>query len=910
MARHCKPSFSMKGEEELDIFLCHGALLVMGSNTCDLRLVCPWPSDVEGVAWQPETDVLALKVENGGVFLWQGEDLSFIAAQLSRRTAQMPFPSRSAARQAAAAVERATLQLHQQAKRTLPVLFPDMPVEELEEGINAFKSLAATLGSSAVSAAGHALLVGHAGHSPLLQKAWAALQVQSGAFASIYAEGLPRLRADPQLQDFAAFVEDFCSDRPVPSDQVALDVCLRWQTKPGCPRLGPAAWCTLLRFSTQRTVRPELKAALMFMVLDSNQDGRISAHELAAAFTGAASQLKLGVAAADIAHVVNATMSTFCKDAPAELGSMDGGLTTACLNSTEFRDFFRAITEKNGYDLQASLGRAFLPHACTLGGWLARPVARQHKMTLRQAPRTTRLRLPADLRLPACHRCRVDADSLCIAASFLVVGAARALSLCSDVDPRLSKVTIVLRLVPPVTARAMLQALSLLLLGHNQLLRSRLIHLPLLSRTMDSLQSHHVALGITFAVAAMLHAGAHLLNFFQSGSLAALMRPSARSSWVGPDIVSLHSYLLNTQVGLTGVLLCALVTCMTLPAAENVKTKFRRAFQSSHAVYIVLLPALLLHGCQALISTPAAPWWLAVPAALLATDKIIGFVDMHWGAEAPLSATLVSGHAVQVRIRRPPGMQFKAGSYMSLGAPSISHVEFHPFTIMSSPACRDLVLTVCAVGSWTKAFRGRVLRPGAHPAIVARGPFPSPVAAWEACDVVLLVGGGFGVTPMLAVIQDYIGRHPRSQTRWRNTHVPKTRHVHLLWLTRSHDQVHWLKGCINALLWDLPSDFPLSITLCLTRVPELAASASFGRRWVSQLLGFNPGLTTVQLGRPGLEGFLISTFTPLLRRSDKAGVFVCGPARLLQGVTGAVATVNETGDLPAPLQLFKEPACT
>jgi predicted ferric reductase len=79
--------------------------------------------------------------------------------------------------------------------------------------------------------------------------------------------------------------------------------------------------------------------------------------------------------------------------------------------------------------------------------------------------------------------------------------------------------------------------------------------------------------------------------------------------------------------------------------------------------------------------------------------------------------------------------------------------EAHPFSLSAAPDGRRLRITVKALGDYTGALRA--IPPGTR--VIAEGPFGAFTAAARRRPRVVLIAGGIGITPILALLEDMPG---------------------------------------------------------------------------------------------------------------------------------------------------------
>jgi len=113
------------------------------------------------------------------------------------------------------------------------------------------------------------------------------------------------------------------------------------------------------------------------------------------------------------------------------------------------------------------------------------------------------------------------------------------------------------------------------------------------------------------------------------------------------------------------------------------------------------------------------------------------------------------------------GFTFKAGQYVFLSIPAISWTQWHPFTVSSPPKNNDdsIVIYIKAVGGFTNQMLDILFPNSTRDDIIDNdkpkdltiyvdGPYGYIDIKPLEHEVVMLISGGVGVTPMLSTVQN------------------------------------------------------------------------------------------------------------------------------------------------------------
>ena len=97
-------------------------------------------------------------------------------------------------------------------------------------------------------------------------------------------------------------------------------------------------------------------------------------------------------------------------------------------------------------------------------------------------------------------------------------------------------------------------------------------------------------------------------------------------------------------------------------------------------------------------------------------------------------------------------LTFKAGQFAFITFPSISKKEQHPFTISSHPHQKNLKITIKGLGDYTTNFTNKV---NINDDVFVEGPYGKFSSGYSKEKEQVWIAGGIGITPFLALINDY-----------------------------------------------------------------------------------------------------------------------------------------------------------
>ena len=286
---------------------------------------------------------------------------------------------------------------------------------------------------------------------------------------------------------------------------------------------------------------------------------------------------------------------------------------------------------------------------------------------------------------------------------------------------------------------------------------------------------------------------------------------------------------------------------------------------------------------------------LFVPLALLSVDLLFRCYNMYGkfpGAYVCKGPELIGKDIAVLRLRfEAPLRSYKLGQYVFLGIPALSKYELKPLTLVpvaqGSPAreqygdTEGLVANACCsnsefdvmvkrsgvAGRWSdRLLKGLKSHGGKRIRVVVDGPYgalslPFVISRY---DCVVMVAGGIGVTPFLAMLN-----HPSVSKKWS-----------LIWSVRDKELV---KHCLPFLLHS-----PAAVKIHLTsasgdlesddyRAGVKKEDSAHFEQWVGNNVAFS---------RPDLNWY-VKNAVENTKRGGMTGILVCGPSSMKDDVNEA-----------------------
>eukprot|EP01113_Clastostelium_recurvatum_P041980 TRINITY_DN675_c0_g1_i2.p1 TRINITY_DN675_c0_g1~~TRINITY_DN675_c0_g1_i2.p1 ORF type:complete len:846 (+),score=186.92 TRINITY_DN675_c0_g1_i2:48-2540(+) len=224
---------------------------------------------------------------------------------------------------------------------------------------------------------------------------------------------------------------------------------------------------------------------------------------------------------------------------------------------------------------------------------------------------------------------------------------------------------------------------------------------------------------------------------------------------------------------------------------------FRRnhfeVFYYTHFLFLVVFIIGLIHSWSL--------WYfLSGPLLLWVIDRLVRY---YRGSKKFVLLSMedcAQGEITKLVVATRSGFSFRPGHYCFVQIPEISLLEWHPFTISSTPGDSQFTLHIKNFGpnTWTqqlnhlaRARTGKQNTSIPDLTINVDGPYGAP-PDFSSSQIIVLLAGGIGVTPMHAHLKDLYQRSI--------VHHPEVRHikqVHFIWVVRSVEVIDMFRETLE-----------------------------------------------------------------------------------------------------------------
>ncbi|XP_074863716.1 NADPH oxidase 1 [Carettochelys insculpta] len=448
-------------------------------------------------------------------------------------------------------------------------------------------------------------------------------------------------------------------------------------------------------------------------------------------------------------------------------------------------------------------------------------------------------------------------------------------------------------------------------------------------KQLDHNLTFHKLVAYTIALFTAVHIIAHLCNFewynasqqAADGSLPAILsdlHQDASNKWLNPirSNSTTPAYVTFTTIpGLTGVIITVALILMVTSSMEFIRRSYFEVFWYTHHLFVIYFAGLVIHGIAGLVrgqiaenlkehdpercaqdptswgsdknshceepkfgSIPAESWqWVLGPILLYVFERLLRF----WRSQQRVVVTKAVMHpskVLELQMHKK-GFSMEVGQYIFINCPSVSHLEWHPFTLTSAPEEEFFSIHIRAAGDWTEKLIDTFQQQKPKtPRIEVDGPFGTASEDVFQYEVAMLVGAGIGVTPFASVLKSIWYKFQHA-----DQHL-KTKKIYFYWLCRDTGAFAWFNDLLASLEQEMEESGKasfLNYKLFLTGWDNSIAGHA--------AINFDNNTDVVtglkqktSFGRPmwSTEFSAVATAHP----RSVVGVFLCGPEALAKSL--------------------------
>ncbi|KAL5140695.1 Ferric reduction oxidase 6 [Glycine soja] len=209
---------------------------------------------------------------------------------------------------------------------------------------------------------------------------------------------------------------------------------------------------------------------------------------------------------------------------------------------------------------------------------------------------------------------------------------------------------------------------------------------------------------------------------------------------------------------LPGVISLLAGLLMWVTSLPGVRTWNFELFFYTHQLYVVFVVFLALHVGDFVFTMAAGGIFFFV------LDRFLRFCQSRRTVNVISSRCLPCG-TVELVLSKPQSLRYNALSFIFVQVRELSWLQWHPFSVSSSPldGKNHLAVLIKVLGKWTEKLRQRITDVDAQKdscviTTSVEGPYGHEVPYHLMYENLILVAGGIGLSPFLAILSDILHR--------------------------------------------------------------------------------------------------------------------------------------------------------
>ncbi|KHN26943.1 ferric reduction oxidase 2-like [Glycine soja] len=260
--------------------------------------------------------------------------------------------------------------------------------------------------------------------------------------------------------------------------------------------------------------------------------------------------------------------------------------------------------------------------------------------------------------------------------------------------------------------------------------------LPLLGLTSESCIKYHIWLGHIAMLLFTSHGICYIILWAVTDHISMMLE------WKKNDI--------SIVAGEISLLSGLFLWITTIP---RIRRKVFELFYYTHHLYILFIVFFIFHVGVSYACIMLPGFYLFV------VDRYLRFLQSRRQVRL-VSARVLPCEAVELNFSKGHGLTYNPTSVMFINVPSISKLQWHPFTVTSNSNLeRDkLSVVVKGEGTWTKKLYQMLSTPSTidRLAVSVEGPYGPASTNYLRHDTLVMVSGGSGITPFISIIRELI----------------------------------------------------------------------------------------------------------------------------------------------------------
>ncbi|KAI9110083.1 hypothetical protein K1719_019124 [Acacia pycnantha] len=259
--------------------------------------------------------------------------------------------------------------------------------------------------------------------------------------------------------------------------------------------------------------------------------------------------------------------------------------------------------------------------------------------------------------------------------------------------------------------------------------------LPLLGLTYESCIKYHIWIGHIVMTLFTLHGSSYIIFWASTHQISQMVK------WDKVGISNL--------AGEISLLIGLVLWIVTVP---RIRRKAFEVFFYVHYLYFVFIVFFVFH-------VGMVPTSIVLPGFyLFLLDRYLRFLQSRSRVRL-LSARVLPCDSLELNFSKTHGLTYNPTSVVFINVPSISHLQWHPFTVTSNGNLEPEKLSVVikSEGSWSQKLSQMLSSSSIDCLNVSvEGPYGPASTNYLRYETLVMVCGGSGITPFISIIRELI----------------------------------------------------------------------------------------------------------------------------------------------------------
>ncbi|KAM5557416.1 ferric reduction oxidase 4-like [Rosa sericea] len=267
--------------------------------------------------------------------------------------------------------------------------------------------------------------------------------------------------------------------------------------------------------------------------------------------------------------------------------------------------------------------------------------------------------------------------------------------------------------------------------------------------TSESSIKYHIWLGHLSMLLFAVHTVGFIIYWGMTHQMAEMLEWSA-------------TYVSNVA----GEIAIVFAMAMWVTSIPRVRRKMFELFFYTHQLYPLYILFYVLH-------VGASYFCMILPGIFLfVIDRYLRFLQSSRHA-ALVSARVLPCETIELNFSKSKGLDYNPTSILFVNVPSISKLQWHPFTVNSNSNMEadKISVVIKSLGSWSqKLYKQLASNSVEHIQVSVEGPYGPTSSHFMRHKGLVMVSGGSGITPMISIIREIIFQSTKP-----DCHVPSVR---------------------------------------------------------------------------------------------------------------------------------------